>query len=62
MPIQAAANKLKHEIETYGCPPVFPGFLLFFFEITLLSPLHSFLAEAQQMRRVLPTQRRLPYS
>ena len=24
MPIQAAANKLKHEIETYGCPPVFP--------------------------------------
>lgn len=25
MPIQAAANKLKHEIETYGCPPVFPG-------------------------------------
>ena len=25
MPIQAAANKLKHEIETYGCPPLFPG-------------------------------------
>lgn len=28
MPIQAAANKLKHEIETYGCPPVFPGMAL----------------------------------
>lgn len=28
MPIQAAANKLKHEIETYGCPPVFPGMCL----------------------------------
>lgn len=28
MPIQAAANKLKHEIETYGCPPVFPGMTL----------------------------------
>lgn len=28
MPIQAAANKLKHEIETYGCPPVFPGMYL----------------------------------
>lgn len=25
MPIQAAANKLKTEIETYGCPPVFPA-------------------------------------
>ena len=24
MPIQAAANKLKTELETYGCPPVFP--------------------------------------
>ena len=24
MPIQAAANKLKMEIETYGCPPSFP--------------------------------------
>lgn len=24
MPIQAAANKLKTEIETYGCPPKFP--------------------------------------
>lgn len=24
MPIQAAANKLKEEIATYGCPPVFP--------------------------------------
>ncbi|RYY82702.1 hypothetical protein EON63_12835 [archaeon] len=24
MPIQAAANKLKEEITTYGCPPVFP--------------------------------------
>lgn len=23
MPIQAAANKLKHELETYGCPPNF---------------------------------------
>ena len=31
MPIQAAANKLKHEIETYGCPPVFPGFSFFLF-------------------------------
>ena len=28
MPIQAAANKLKHEIETYGCPPVFPRMAL----------------------------------
>lgn len=25
MPIQAAANKLKEEIATYGCPPVFPS-------------------------------------
>lgn len=25
MPIQAAANKLKAELETYGCPPVFPS-------------------------------------
>ncbi len=24
MPIQAAANKLKAEIASYGCPPVFP--------------------------------------
>ena len=24
MPIQAAANKLKAELEQYGCPPVFP--------------------------------------
>lgn len=24
MPIQAAANKLKEEIEKFGCPPVFP--------------------------------------
>ena len=24
MPIQAAANKLKDEIQTYGNPPVFP--------------------------------------
>lgn len=24
MPIQTCANKLKKEIETYGCPPVFP--------------------------------------
>jgi leucyl-tRNA synthetase len=24
MPIQAAANKLRREIETYGCPPEFP--------------------------------------
>jgi len=24
MPIQASANKLKREIATYGCPPVFP--------------------------------------
>jgi leucyl-tRNA synthetase len=24
MPIQAAANKLKEEITTFGCPPVFP--------------------------------------
>lgn len=24
MPIQAAANKLKEEIATFGCPPVFP--------------------------------------
>lgn len=22
---QAAANKLKAELETYGCPPVFPS-------------------------------------
>ena len=29
MPIQAAANKLKHEIETYGCPPVFPGMYIY---------------------------------
>lgn len=27
MPIQAAANKLKDEIETYGNPPVFPAFV-----------------------------------
>lgn len=25
MPIQASANKLKEEIATYGCPPVFPA-------------------------------------
>lgn len=25
MPIQAAANKLKAELEAYGCPPVFPS-------------------------------------
>src|SRR3546814_3925871 len=25
MPIQAAANKLKEEIATFGCPPVFPS-------------------------------------
>ncbi|KAK8791036.1 hypothetical protein WA158_005667 [Blastocystis sp. Blastoise] len=24
MPIQASANKLKHELELYGCPPVYP--------------------------------------
>lgn len=24
MPIQAAANKLKEEMSTYGCPPIFP--------------------------------------
>lgn len=25
MPIKACADKLKREIETYGCPPVFPS-------------------------------------
>lgn len=25
MPIKACADKLKREIETYGCPPIFPG-------------------------------------
>lgn len=25
MQLQAAANKLKRELETYGCPPVFPA-------------------------------------
>jgi hypothetical protein len=24
MPISAAAKKLKHELDTYGNPPVFP--------------------------------------
>ena len=25
MPIKACADKLRREIETYGCPPVFPA-------------------------------------
>lgn len=29
MPIQASANKLKLELETYGCPPVYPGIFPF---------------------------------